>query len=229
MAIVSCPECKGQVSSAAAACPHCGHPMSGPPGAPRLPAARPATAEQTLWEGSPSIKTMALEIATTAVFSILVAVAALVAYRPALRIIAGISTGLAQIVADDEPGLRLAVVVCVIVVVGGRVARLVWRVVALRSHRYRLSNQRLLLEGGVFSKTITEIDLRTVDEITFRQGFTERLLGVGEITVLSSEPGGRGGRERVRLVGVVDPRVVRESLRTAAYDATGSQVFMRST
>ncbi len=201
----------------------------GPAALSRPPGARPVAAEQTLWQGSPSVKAMAINIAATALFAIVVSAAAFASYRPALRLIAGISTGLAQIVADDEPGLRLAAVVLVIFVVGGRIARLLWRVVALRSQHYRLTNQRLLLEQGVFSKTITEIDLRTVDEITFRQSFSERLLGVGEITVISSEPGGRGSHERVRLAGVLDPRNVRESLRTAAYDATGSQVFMRST
>jgi uncharacterized membrane protein YdbT with pleckstrin-like domain len=190
--------------------------------------ARPA-AEQALWEGSPSVKAMAMNITTTTLFALVVSAAVFASYRPALRFIAGISTGLAQIVADDEPGLRLAAVAFVIFVVGARIARLLWRVVALRSQHYRLTNQRLLLEQGVFSKTITEIDLRTVDEITFRQSFSERLLGVGEITVISSEPGGRGNHERVRLAGILDPRNVRESLRTAAYDATGSQVFMRST
>jgi hypothetical protein len=28
MALVECPECRGQVSDAAAACPHCGHPVA---------------------------------------------------------------------------------------------------------------------------------------------------------------------------------------------------------
>jgi uncharacterized membrane protein YdbT with pleckstrin-like domain len=197
--------------------------------APRLPLARVAATEQTLWEGSPSIKTMALGIATTTLFALVVSTVVFLGYRPTLRFIAGISEGLSKSVADDEPGLRLAAIVFVIFVVGARVARLVWQIVALRSQHYRLSNQRLLLEGGVLSKTITEIDMRTVDEIAFHQSFAARLLGVGEITVLSSEPGGRGNRERVTLLGILDPRAVREKIRTAAYDATGSQVFMRST
>jgi len=230
MAIVACPECNGQVSSAAAACPHCGRPMA--PGAALAPGAvlaRGIGPEETLWEGSPSIKSLTLAITSTALFAMVLTTAMVLSYRPALRFIAGISDGLAKTVADDEPGLRLAAVLCVVFVVGARLVKLAWRMIALRSQHYRLSNQRLLLEGGVLSKSITEIDLRSVDEILFNQPPLERLLGLGDIVVVSSEPGGRGNRERVRLVGVVDPRDVREKIRTAAYQVTGNQVFMRAT
>ena len=122
----------------------------------------------------------------------------------------------------------------VVVVAGGRIVRLVWRGLVLRSHSYRLSNQRLLVESGVFSKTIDEIDLRTVDDITFHQSFVERLLGLGEIGIVSSEPDVQGGAlrrggMRARLMGVSDPRAVREQIRNAAYEASGKQVFMRPT
>jgi len=229
MAIVACPECKGQVSSAASACPHCGHPMAASAVLPRVAAGRPAGPEQTLWEGVPSIKSLTLAIVSTMTFGLVVTAATALSYRPALRFIAGLSDGLAKTVAADQSSLRLAVIVIVVVIVGWRVAKLAWRIIALRSQRYRLSNQRLLVERGVLSKTITEIDMRTVDEILFNQAPLERVLGLGDIVLISSEPGGRGNREQVRLVGVIDPRAVREKIRTAAYEATGNQVFMRAT
>ncbi|HEY4187010.1 MAG TPA: PH domain-containing protein [Polyangia bacterium] len=228
MAIVACPECKGQVSSSAAACPHCGHPL-GPAVAARPAFGRATAPEETLWEGTPSIKTMTVGIVSTVLFAMVMTTAMALSYHPALRFIGGISDGLARTVHDDEPGLRLAAVVFVVFVVGSRAAKLVWQIVALRGQHYRLSNQRLLIEGGVLSKTITEIDMRAIDEIVFHQTALERLLRVGEIVVISSEPGGRGNRERVRLVGLLDPRAIREKIRTAAYEATGNQVFMRST
>jgi len=177
----------------------------------------------------PSIKSLTLAIVSTMTFGLVVTAATALSYRPALRFIAGLSDGLAKTVAADQSSLRLAVIVIVVVIVGWRVAKLAWRIIALRSQRYRLSNQRLLVERGVLSKTITEIDMRTVDEILFNQAPLERVLGLGDIVLISSEPGGRGNREQVRLVGVIDPRAVREKIRTAAYEATGNQVFMRAT
>jgi hypothetical protein len=34
---------------------------------------------------------------------------------------------------------------------------------------------------------------------------------------------------RARLIGIPDPRAVREQIRNAAYEASGKQVFMRPT
>ena len=103
--------------------------------------------------------------------------------------------------------------------------RLGWRTLVLRSHRYGVSNQRIMVESGVFSKSLAEIDVRTIDDITFHQTFVERLLGIGEIAILSSDP----SNPRVRLVGVPDPRQVRELIRNSAYQATRGQLFTRST
>lgn len=191
-------------------------------------------AEQQLWEGVPSLKALTLELVATLLFSITFSVAVYLSYTPVLRGIAGLSRDLAKAVAAHEGRIQLAVILAVVLVAGARIARLVWRGLVLRSQRYQLSNQRLLVETGVFSKTINEIDLRTVDDITFHQPFIERLLGLGRIGIVSSEPdpqatGHRRAGLRAQLIGVPDPRVVREQIRNAAYEATGKQVFMRPT
>lgn len=191
-------------------------------------------AEETLWEGSPAIKMLALDMASTALFSLALSLVVYLGFQPALHFLAGLSRQAAEAVAAYQPGFRLAALAFVLVLTGRRVGGLIWRALALRGHRYRLSNQRLVIESGVFSKTLTEIDIRTVEEVSFHQSFAERLLGIGQISLVSSSPApsaaslrrpGRG----VRLLGVVDPRDVREKIRDAAYAATGNQVFMRAT
>ena len=117
------------------------------------------------------------------------------------------------------------IVLAVVVAILSRVARLGWRMLALRGNRYTVSNQRIRVERGVFSKTLTEIDVRTIDDITFRQSLFERIFGVGEIAIVSSDP----QNARVSLVGVPDPRTVRELIRNSAYQATRGQLFTRST
>ena len=190
--------------------------------------------EQELWHGKPSLKVLALDAAWVAGFTLILALAVSFAFTPAMTAIGSISAGAADAVRENLPGLRLAAVVFVVFVAGSRIARLVWRGLVLRSHSYRLSNQRLMVESGVFSRTIDEIDLRTVDDITFHQRFSERLLGLGQIGIVSSEPDPDGGGPRragvrARLVGIRDPRHVRELVRNAAYAAAGKQVFMRPT
>ena len=190
--------------------------------------------EQELWHGKPSLKVLALDALWVAGFTLALALAVSFVFAPAMTAIGRISAGTAEAVRDNLPGLRFAAVVFVVFVAGSRIARLVWRALVLRSHSYRLSNQRLLVESGVFSRTIDEIDLRTVDDITFHQRFFERLLGLGQIGIVSSEPdtSGRAPRRagvRAQLLGIANPRDVREQVRNAAYAATGKQVFMRPT
>jgi uncharacterized membrane protein YdbT with pleckstrin-like domain len=193
-----------------------------------------ASGEEQLWEGVPSLRALAVDAAGTALFTLGLSLAVGFLYRPALDAASGISRDVARFVASNEPGLRLAAVLFVVVVAGQHLVRLGWRALVLRNQHYRLSNQRLMIESGVFSRTINEIDLRTVDDITFHQRFSERLLGLGQIGIVSSEPDPSGGAARraglrAQLVGVAQPRDVRELIRNAAYAATGKQVFMRPT
>ncbi len=230
MALVPCPECKAQVSRAATACPQCGFPFGGATVAANVfqgAAARggaPAN-EESLWEGNPSLKAMAVSVVATALFAIVVPIAVYAAYTPVRDALMHTSHDAATLVVEHEDGARTAIMLAVAAVVGARLVRLGWRTLALRSHRYGVSNQRIMVESGVFSKSLVEIDVRTIDDITFHQTFVERLLGIGEIAIRSSDP----TNPRVRLVGVPDPRQVRELIRNSAYQATRGQLFTRST
>jgi uncharacterized membrane protein YdbT with pleckstrin-like domain len=95
----------------------------------------------------------------------------------------------------------------------------------LRSTMYTVTNQRVLIEQGIFSKTVDEIDLRYVDDSQFVQSFVDRMLGIGNVTLISSDK----NTPRYVLTSVKDPRGVREIVRTQAYQASHRQVFTRST
>ena len=151
-------------------------------------------AEQQLWEGKPSLKILTVDLIWALLFGLAVAIGVALVFTPALAAVAKLSTGTARAIASNAPGLRLAAIVFVVVVAGQRIVRLAWRGFVLRALSYRLSDQRLLIESGVFSRTINEIDLRTVDDLTFHQRFSERLLDLGRIGIVSSEPGPDGGR-----------------------------------
>jgi hypothetical protein len=236
MALVPCPECKAQVSRAAAACPQCGFPFGGATiagpasaGAAAFATAAPRAVapagEESLWEGRPSLKALAVQMVATALFAILLPVAVYLAYGPVRDALSHASHDAADLVAEHEDGARTTIILGVVALVGARLVRLGWHMLALRSHRYGVSNQRILVESGVFSKSLAEIDVRTIDDITFHQTFVERLLGIGQIAILSSDP----SNARVRLVGVPDPRQVRELIRGSAYQATRGQLFTRAT
>lgn len=183
------------------------------------------TAERPLWQGTPSAKCLLGAIVGGTLFALAVTIGVVLLYGPAVRLVSGISPGIADFLAQNERGLRLAAVLFVLTVVGLRLARLGWRVAVLKSHRYRVTNQRIIIESGVLSKQIDEIDMRTVDDLEFRQGVIERLLGIGGITIISSDK----STTRVRLLGLEKPRELRELIRTSAYQATRGQLFTRQT
>ncbi|HVV50596.1 MAG TPA: PH domain-containing protein [Polyangia bacterium] len=222
MPLVTCPDCGRQVSTAAAACPQCNRPM-GPAVAASAPAA-PA-AEQVVWEGVPSMKAMLAEIVTTGLYALGLPVLAFLAFDPVLAVLARVGGPAADLAASSRPTFRLAAIGAVAIVVGARLVKLAWHVAVLRSNRYRVSNQRIVLETGALSKRIDEIDMRTVEDIEFQQRFLERLLGIGDIAVIAADK----RMARFRLRGVEDPRALRELIRGKAFQATQGQLFTRST
>jgi membrane protein YdbS with pleckstrin-like domain len=222
MALTNCPECGKQVSSLAASCPHCGVALvaaGGTPGAARLtaPPAASSLTEQALWESRPSLLVLLGEmVGVLLVVGVVVLLAAFL--FPALRDVARnswLDPGKAQLV--------LALVLLAYLLVRG--IRIALRAARLRTTRYRLTNQRLVVESGLVSRTLAEVDLRSVEDLVFQQGPLERLLGIGRVSVVSSDR----STPRLQLLGVKDPKGTRELIRTQAYAATQRQLFTRST
>ena len=97
--------------------------------------------------------------------------------------------------------------------------------IKLRSTSYTVTNQRVQIEKGIFAKSVEEIDLRYVEDSTFGQNVMERILGIGSVTLLSSDK----TTPKYVLRSVRDPRGLREMIRTQAYQTSQRQVFTRST
>jgi membrane protein YdbS with pleckstrin-like domain len=222
MALISCPECGKQVSSQAATCPSCGIALgtsASAVGGPRLgaPAAAPSLVEQTLWEANPSgLLLLGQAVGVALVVLVLVVLAAFV--FPVLS-----DVGRSTWFDASKAWSVLAVVLGAYVLLRG--IRIALHAARLRSTRYRLTNQRLVVETGLVTRTLLEVDLRSVDDLVFRQGLMERLLGIGTISVVSSDH----NAPRLGLLGVKDPRAIRELIRTQAYALTQRQLFTRST
>jgi uncharacterized membrane protein YdbT with pleckstrin-like domain len=178
-----------------------------------------------VWESVPSLKAMLADITSSLLAAVVLVIAAVWSFEPALSAVASVGRDQAKLVAAHRPEIKLAVTALIGLVVVVRLAKLAWRIAALRSHHYRVTNQRIVIESGVLSKRIDEVDMRTVEDIEFRQRFLQRLLGIGEIAIVGSDK----DLGRFRLLGVENPREVRELIRANAFQATRGQLFTRST
>ncbi|HEY1333738.1 MAG TPA: PH domain-containing protein [Myxococcaceae bacterium] len=229
MALVPCPECGKSMSTQAPSCPQCGYAQ--PPGPVRFAAVGEAVqdggrrAETVLWEGSPSLKLLLVQILRTLIVATAAIVAAILVHPLAVSFFEDLSSGKGGRGPRDGSPATLILMVIVGSYLVIRVIVLSTSVMRLRTTKYRLTNQRLVVEQGILSRTLDEVDLRTVDDSGFSQSPLERLQGIGTVWVVASDR----STPRVALRGISDPRALREKIRENAYRMSQGQVFTRST
>ena len=97
--------------------------------------------------------------------------------------------------------------------------------VRLQSTIYTITNQRVMIERGMLSKSLNEIDLRYIDDTQFFQSFAGRLLGIGNVTLISSDK----AFPTTVLQAIARPRDIREMIRARAYQISQRQLFTRAT
>ena len=211
MPVISCPDCGKDVSTIAASCPHCGRPS--PAGTSPIAASsvKPLV-EETLWKGSPSWKLLLGQIVTIVVTLLAVPLLGqFLASRMSDPMKAAQVVHYSWLVAAALVALELVLFLLAL-------AR-------LRSTVYTITNQRVMIEAGMLTRSLSEIDLRYIDDTQFFQGITDRLLGVGNITLISSDK----TSPTYVLRGIPDPRNVRETIRANAYQVSQRQIFTRAT
>ena len=178
------------------------------------PLAAPAAPvrEETLWRGTPSPTLLAGHVALI------------------VFVLAGlplVTRFFAATMPDEDRAaslIRFGWIAAAILVSIQLVALLVaW--IRLRSTLYTITNQRVLIEQGLFSKTVDEIDLRYVDDSRFAQTMVDRMLGIGHVTLISSDK----SSPQFVLRSIKDPRGVREMIRAEAYQNSQRQIFTRAT
>jgi uncharacterized membrane protein YdbT with pleckstrin-like domain len=197
--VITCPDCNRDVSTMAAACPHCGRPS--PAGTAPIVAATPQAREETLWRGRPSARVLIGRVAAAVV----------------VAMVGGFMTwGLqAGPIGWTITALTVAVMLIALAI----------RWIQIRSTLYTISNQRVTIERGILSKSVEEIDLRYIEDTRFFQSFFERLLGIGNVTLVSADK----TTPTFVLSDITEPRQIRELVRTQAYQVSQRQVFTRMT
>ena len=82
-------------------------------------------------------------------------------------------------------------------------------VLFVRSERYRVTSYRIDFERGLFSKDIDTLELWHVEDIKFHQSFLDRLLDIGQITVLARDE----TTPELVLQSIPQPRPLFDSLK----------------
>jgi uncharacterized membrane protein YdbT with pleckstrin-like domain len=157
--------------------------------------------ERFLWEEHPSLRTVVPPLVGLSSLYLVLAIAA--AVIPAGNAAAG-GKGLGAML--QWPLFVVYVLLAV--------AYFCMSIYRLKSVRYRLSSQRIFVERGILNKRTDEIELEQYKDIFVKQGLWDRLMGCGDIEVISSDE----ISPNVVIVDVMNPIAKKDMIRNAARD-----------
>ncbi len=90
--------------------------------------------------------------------------------------------------------------------------------------RYRLSDERLFIDRGLFSQTIDQTELIRVDDVRVRKSFSNRMLGLGSVEVLSTDL----TDQTVLIEGITEAEEVAEAIRTRMRGLRKKSLFIEN-
>ncbi len=92
------------------------------------------------------------------------------------------------------------------------------------SRRYRLTSQRLFIERGILSQTIDQNELIRVDDVRVEKTLTDRIFGVGTVTLLSTDVSDK----LVVIEGIDNAERVAEAVRSNMRTQRGKALFVEN-
>ena len=87
----------------------------------------------------------------------------------------------------------------------------IWRYLTIRTWKIKITNQRIIEEKGVLSKTTNELELFRVKDLKLDQPFFLRLVGLSNIILMTSDR----TNKRYLIEGVDNGKEIREKLRVS--------------
>jgi len=189
------------------------------------PSAAPPAPEQTLWEGRPSLALAYGKILALILRAIVLIVVGYLIIHWGLPGLESASTEMRTLIEPKATLISWLIALVLLIAMVPSAAALFGAIAQIKNTHYKVTNQRILVERGVLSKSLQEIDMRSVDDTEFRQSLLERIFGIGEVSIVSSDK----TSPTVVLHGIRDPRSTRELIRATAYQVSQRQLFTRST
>lgn len=98
-------------------------------------------------------------------------------------------------------------IVCTLLVIP--VFYAIWKWFELNCTRYELTTQRLRITHGVFNREEDELELYRVKDINFSQPFIQRMFGLGNVTMHTSDK----TTPELTIAGISDAKQFRDLLR----------------
>lgn len=91
--------------------------------------------------------------------------------------------------------------------------------ITTKTASYRLTNERLVVRRGWIAKSVQEIELYRIQDVTMNQGILQRIFGVGGVAVVSVDK----TTPTLEIKGIADPESIREQIRKTYRTARKSE------
>jgi hypothetical protein len=78
--------------------------------------------------------------------------------------------------------------------------------------RYKLTNERLIITRGFISKSVEELELYRVNDVSMKQSITERMFGLGDVRLETTD----ASTPEPQIKDIKDPERVKDMVRQAA-------------
>jgi membrane protein YdbS with pleckstrin-like domain len=102
-----------------------------------------------------------------------------------------------------------------LVVILGYAVWLAYRLLKLKCIHYTVTTENIVIEQGIVLKDVDNIDLFRVSDVNLRQGLFQRMMGIGNILIESSDK----SMPQAVLRNIPEPRLAFERIHKAAADA----------
>ena len=91
---------------------------------------------------------------------------------------------------------------------------LAYRILRLKCTEYTVTTENILIEQGILFKDLDDIELFRVNDLKIRQSILQRVLGVGDVCIESTDK----SMPTARLRSIPEPRAAFEKIRQASLD-----------
>lgn len=117
-----------------------------------------------------------------------------------------------------------AFLICLMIVALASMGVGSWILLQIVRTRYRLTDQRLFIERGVFSQTIDQIELIRVDDVRMHKKFIDRLVGVGSVELMTTDT----SDAHLVINGIRNPEEIAEHVRTRMRELRSRSLFIEN-
>ena len=94
-----------------------------------------------------------------------------------------------------------------------------WKLLELKCHLYKLTEQELVEQNGVFNKHFEHMELYRVQDVTYRQTWWQRIFDLGDISIIAAD----ATHPRFELRSITNPdglvRLIRHHTNEAKLDS----------